>query len=97
MLPVKDEYSPMAIRFKVKEVAVQRGISQYRLAKASGIDERTVRKIFRQQGPIVVSSETLDRLAAVLHVDVSELLESDPPGPRLTPTSPENQCSRDSS
>lgn len=73
------------IRFKVKEVAATRGFSQHRLAKESGVDLRTLRRIFRQEAPITVSSDTLDRLATTLNVDVSELLESDPPGPRLAP------------
>lgn len=66
------------IRFKVKEVAARKGYSQHRLAKESGIDLRTLRRLFRRPTEIVVSSETLDRLAMTLHVDVTELLESVP-------------------
>lgn len=73
----------MAIRFKVKEVAKIRGFSQYRLAKESDVDQRTLRRIYRQQGNLVVNTDTLDRLATTLDVDISELLESAPPGPRL--------------
>jgi len=73
----------VAIRFKVKDIAHIRGFSQYKLSKVSGVDERTLRKIWRQDEGIVVNSDTLDRLAAALQVDISELLESDPPGQRL--------------
>ena len=66
----------VAIRFKVKEVAGRQGFSQHRLAKESGVDLRTLRRIFRYPTEIVVSSETLDRLATTLGVDVAELLES---------------------
>lgn len=73
----------MAIRFKVKDIAALRGFSQYKLAKVSGVDERTLRKIWRQDKGIVVNSDTLDKLATALQVDISDLLESDPPLPRL--------------
>ena len=65
------------IRFKVKQVARERGFSQHRLAKESGVDLRTLRRIFRSEpGEIAVSTETLDRLAETLKVDVTLLLES---------------------
>lgn len=64
-------------RLKVKEVAEQRGMSQRQLFLRSGVDIRTVRKIFHNP-EAVVTVETLARLARVLDVDVSELIESTP-------------------
>lgn len=66
----------MAVRFKVREVAHRQGISMYRLQKESGIDWRTLRRLYRTPEQIVVSTETLDRIATTLGVDISELVES---------------------
>ena len=63
------------IRLKIKELAQEKGISQYRLAKDSGVDIRTVQRIFRDPYRII-TTETLDRFARVLQVDASELVES---------------------
>jgi len=65
------------VRLKVKEVAATKGISQRKLSLRSGVDINTVRKIFRNPYSII-TTETLDRLAKILAVDVSELLESVP-------------------
>jgi transcriptional regulator with XRE-family HTH domain len=67
-------------RLKVKEVAQQKNISQRQLFLRSGVDIRTVRRIF-QNPQTVVTVETLARLAKVLEVDVSELIESVPDDP----------------
>jgi DNA-binding Xre family transcriptional regulator len=67
----------MAVRFKVKEVAQARGFSQYRLQKESKIDMRVLRGLYRNAVPSA-TVDTLDRIARVLGVDVSELLESIP-------------------
>jgi DNA-binding Xre family transcriptional regulator len=64
-------------RLKVKEVAQQKGISQRQLFLRSGVDIRTIRRIF-QHPDAVVTVETLAKLAKVLEVDVSELIESIP-------------------
>jgi DNA-binding Xre family transcriptional regulator len=65
------------IRLKVKEVAIAKGFSQRRLSLRSGVDIRTVQSIFRHPHKIV-TTETLDKLAKVLGVDASELIESVP-------------------
>jgi transcriptional regulator with XRE-family HTH domain len=65
------------IRLKVKEVANQKGISQRQLSLRSGVDIRTVQRIFRDPTRIV-TTETLDKFAKVLGVDASELIESVP-------------------
>lgn len=73
------ERALVAVRFKIREVAHKQGFSMYRLQKESNIDWRTLRRLYRTPDQIVVSSETLDRIATVLGVDISELLESIPP------------------
>jgi DNA-binding Xre family transcriptional regulator len=75
----------MAVRFKIKEITVARGWSRYKLHQVSGVDERTLRKIWHQDETIDVLSSTLGRIADALEVDVSDLLESDPPRPRQSP------------
>jgi DNA-binding Xre family transcriptional regulator len=72
-------------RIKVKEVAQRKGISQRQLFLRSGVDIRTVRKIF-QHPDAVITVETLAKLAKVLEVDVSELIESIPDKPPDTPS-----------
>jgi transcriptional regulator with XRE-family HTH domain len=73
-------------RLKVKEVAQQKGISQRQLFLRSGVDIRTIRRIFRDP-QTVVTVETLARLAKVLEVDASELIESVPDDPQKEETS----------
>ena len=68
------------IRLKVKEIAEQKGMSQGSLSRLANIDIRTLRKMYRNPTGVVVNTETLDRLAMALKVDVSELLESVPGG-----------------
>src|SRR5713226_5007904 len=65
------------VRLKVKEVAQAKGISQRKLSKLSGVDIKNIQKIFRNPESIV-NTETLDKLAKALGVDVRELLESVP-------------------
>ena len=65
------------IRLKVKEVAQSKGYSMARLARAANMDGRTLRRIYNFPHRNV-DTDTLDRLAIVLGVDVSELIESVP-------------------
>ncbi len=65
------------IRLKVKEVAETKDISQRKLSKLSGVDIKNIQKIFRDPFRIV-NTETLDKLAKALGVDVRELIESIP-------------------
>lgn len=66
------------VRLKVKEVAQRKGISQRQLSLRSGVDVNRVRTIFRHPTTTVVNTDTLDKLAKVLGVDVSELIENVP-------------------
>lgn len=68
------------VRFRVKEIAKWRGISQRQLFIRSGVDLKIVQKLYRNEPGTVAQTDTLDRLAQVLQVDVSMLIESDPPG-----------------
>jgi DNA-binding Xre family transcriptional regulator len=65
------------IRLKVKEVAEQKKMSMRKLVKESGIAYNTLRTIYRDPYR-QVNTDTLDRLAIALGVDVRELLESMP-------------------
>ena len=65
------------IRLKVKEVAEAKHISQRKLSMLSGVDIKNIQKIYRDPYR-VVNTETLDKIAKVLNVDVRELLESVP-------------------
>lgn len=69
------------VLLRVKEVAQKRNISQRQLSLRSGVDIRTVQRIFRDPKRIV-TTETLGKFAKVLNVDVSLLIESDPPLPK---------------
>jgi transcriptional regulator with XRE-family HTH domain len=67
-------------RLKVREIAEQKGISQRQLFLRSGVDIRTVRRIWHDPHA-GVTVETLAKLARVLGVDVSELIESEDDSP----------------
>ena len=71
-------------RLKVREVAESKGVSQRKLFMVSGVDITTIRKVFRNP-QTVVTTETLTRLANVLEVDVSQLIESVPDEPGQPP------------
>lgn len=62
-------------RLKVREVAVQKKMSQRQLFLKSGVDIRTIRKIFHDEHSNV-NTQTLDSLALVLGVSISDLIES---------------------
>lgn len=65
----------MLYRLRVKEVAQAKGVSQRQLHLRSGVDINTVRRILADP-QTSVHMETLAKLAKVLGVDVSELVES---------------------
>jgi transcriptional regulator with XRE-family HTH domain len=69
------------IRLKVKEVAKAKGISQSKLGRLADVDVKTMRRIYREP-TTAVTTTILDRIATALNVDVSLLLESDPPLPK---------------
>lgn len=64
-------------RLKVKQLAEARGLSQNRLSRLADVDIKVVRRIYRNEQESV-TLPVLDRLARVLQVDISELIESVP-------------------
>jgi len=68
----------MATRLKVKEIAEARGMSQRKLFFRSQVDLKTIQRMFRYPTTTVVTTDTLDKLARALDIDVSLLVESDP-------------------
>ena len=73
----------MATRLKVKEIAERKGMSQRQLFFRSQVDLKTIQRMYRYPTTTVITTETLDKLARALHVDVSLLVESDPPLPKV--------------
>lgn len=67
----------MKSRVKIKEVAESKGISLTRLSQRSEIAYNTVRRLWRHPDTDV-GLYTLQRLADVLGVDVSALIQSVP-------------------
>ena len=63
-------------RLKVKEVAVEKKLSQRKLCRKADIDIRTLKKIYKNPIEAVVTIETLDKLAMALEVDIRDLVES---------------------
>ena len=76
------EKRSMATRLKVKEIAEARGISQRQLFFRSQVDLKTIQRMYRYPTTTVITTDTLDKLAKALNVDVSLLVESDPPLPK---------------
>jgi DNA-binding Xre family transcriptional regulator len=67
----------MAVRLRVKEIALEKGMSQGKLSRSADVDIKTLQRIYRQPTTIV-TTETLGKLAKALGVDASELIESAP-------------------
>ncbi len=69
------------IRLKVKEVAEAKGIGLNKLSRTADINIKTIRRIFRNPTEII-TTETLDKLATALEVDVCELITHIPNTPQ---------------
>lgn len=65
------------IRLKVKEIAEAKRIGLNKLSRTADINIKTIRKIFRNPTEII-TTETLDKLAAALEVHAYELFEYTP-------------------
>lgn len=80
------------VRLKVKEIAKRRGVSQRKLFLRSGVDLRTLQRIWRDEYANI-TLDTLGRIAYGLGVDASELIEGMAEIPEhmreLPPLSPE--------
>ncbi len=64
----------MAIRLKIKEIALKKGWTQARLGRAADVNPRTMSGIFNDPYRDVAYS-TLVKIAKVLEVEISELTE----------------------
>lgn len=62
------------IRLRVKEVAQQKGMGQGKLQRRADMDVKTIRKIYHDPF-VIITTETLDKLAKALEVDPRELIE----------------------
>lgn len=65
------------IRLRVKELAQAKGISQGKLSRMSDVDENTIKRIYRTPTAIV-STETINKLAAALGVATTDIIEDVP-------------------
>jgi DNA-binding Xre family transcriptional regulator len=72
----EDTHLPRA-RLRVKEVATAKGWTQTKLSRAADLNAKTVADIFHDPYKDVAFS-TLLKIARVLEVDVSELIENEP-------------------
>jgi DNA-binding Xre family transcriptional regulator len=64
------------VRFRVKEIATEKGISQNMIAHYGVVDVKTVRRLFREPHPDV-SIYTLEKVARALGVKVRDLFVED--------------------
>ena len=71
------------ILLRIKDVAQMKGIGQGKLSRLADVDVKTIRKIFRNPAEII-TTETLDKLATALRVDVHDLIEYIPNTPQTT-------------
>jgi transcriptional regulator with XRE-family HTH domain len=67
----------MRARLKIKEIAQEKGVSLRKLANRSEVDINRIRDLMRDPY-LNATTYTLQKLATVLGVDVSELIESVP-------------------
>jgi DNA-binding Xre family transcriptional regulator len=65
------------IRLKIREIAEAKKVSQRQLSLRSGVDDRTIHRIWMDPYRNI-ETITLDKIAKVLGVDASELIESVP-------------------
>ena len=68
------------IRYRVREVAQRKGISQTKLGYLAELDQERLRRIWRDGNSdnANITMHVLDRIARALKVDASELIESVP-------------------
>ena len=67
-------YNRDMLRLRVKEVAIEKGFSQGKLARAADMATNTLRAIYRDPYR-EVSTVTINKLAKALAVPVTELIE----------------------
>ena len=62
------------IRLRVKELAEKQGLNMAQLARKADIDQRTLRRIYRDPTQ-EISTHVLGKLATALNVSPAELIE----------------------
>jgi DNA-binding Xre family transcriptional regulator len=65
------------IRLRIKEIALEKGISQGKLSRMSDVDENTIKRMYRDP-TANVTTDTLGKLARALQVSVHDLIEEVP-------------------
>lgn len=73
----------MAVRLRVKEVAMQKSISMGKLQRDADVAYNTVKRIFKDPY-YVTTTETLGKLARALGASPGELIEEVPNGGHRT-------------
>ena len=66
----------MAVRLRVKEIAKEKGISMGKLSRASDTSYRTIQRIYNDPA-YMPTIPTLERIARVLEVPTSSLIEDE--------------------
>ena len=65
------------LRLRVKELAEQRGYNMASLARAADIGFSTVKRYWRRPNS-VATTDTLEKIARVLNVEIGDLIEMVP-------------------
>ena len=73
------------IRWKLDQICSERGITQYRLARDSGVRDETVNKMFNNQ-TADVRMRTLNLLCAYLKLQPGDIMEWIPDEPKESGT-----------
>lgn len=63
------------VRYRVKELAKSRGVTQFELASKSGVSISVVQRLWQNRAPDGIRHNTLDSIAKALDVQISELSE----------------------
>lgn len=62
------------VKFRIKEIATQRGLSQNMVAHRAEVGVKTIQRLYREPHPDV-SIYTLEKIARALGVHVKDLFE----------------------
>jgi DNA-binding Xre family transcriptional regulator len=70
----------MVVKYRVKELAKSRGITQFNLAQLSGVSLAVVQRLWQGRAPEGIRHNTLDSIAKALEVRIEELYAPDTGG-----------------
>jgi transcriptional regulator with XRE-family HTH domain len=71
--------------YRVKELAKQRGLTQFDLALKSGVNMTTVQRLWQNRAPEGIRYKNLEAVAAALEVEVKDLFVEEPAGESQLP------------